>query len=331
MLEFQKFSNYSKITYILCHLGLVIAIIGILGNFVSFLVFGGRRFKKCSFVLYFKIICISDSIVLFHLFVHYLEHVIESKVFYVSSIGCKFGRYFLTVFASISVWLLLLISLDRLRKMVIQLQKFNFFHKPCFQISIVVFIVAFNLIIPIGVPLKTQLINTTKFDNLTNSSRTELMCDSDEKRYKSRLLCLIISSVVFFLLNIVTVINVCILFKSRRNLNSLKSTRANEPLSIQDQNRKNRDRKYAIISITLNCVCFLCKIPLSMVAIIFSRHENKDLFKMIEAITFVVFSLDNACMFFVNMSVNSIFKEQFMGMFFNKPKYNRPNVQFNHI
>jgi hypothetical protein len=332
MFEFQKLTNYSKITFILYQLALVIFVIGIFGNIMTFMVFMRKRYKQSSFAFYFKLIPISNSILLFHIFGKYLEHIVGSNIVYVSFIGCKFGYYSLIAFTAISVWLLLIISLDRLSKIINRIHKFALLHKPRFQISLVTFIFAFNLIIPIAIPLNVQVIDVTTLDKLTNTSRTERMCDCEHILNTSRWMTLMSASLAFCLLTVLTVISLYILFKTntRSSKNDVIALNCRQLLGgylsmVRRQNRKNRDRKYAINTIVLNVVCFACKLLPLIVFMILYGDEDEDYRNMIGTLVFIVFSIDNASLFFVNLSVNSIFREQFRLMLF-KPKCNIPNM-----
>jgi hypothetical protein len=311
--------NYSQATFLLYNLSVIMATLGIAGNIITFLVFLRSRFEKSTFAFYFKIMAITDSFVLLHFFGKWSIHVLGSHLYSNSLIGCKFGYYTRIVFFTISLWILLIISFDRLCSIIIRLHTFTILRKKSFQISLIAIVFIFGLSFPILIPINSKLIQVNIFNNHTNKTETQLVCDNDALIKTPRMISMLNLIIVFFIMNIFSGISIYILYKSR---NKMKRRNNNTSEKIGDRNRK-----YAINSIVLNFFCVVCKTP----PIVFYMTNgyvihDKELFEMIEVISLVVFSLDNASMFFVNMCVNSIFKEQVLLMFKLK---NNLEVEFN--
>lgn len=295
MVEFQSLSKYSKISYVIQNLSIVIAIIGILGNLITFMVFLRPRFKKSSFAFYFKVLAITDTIFLLHCFTKWSTVVLDFNLLIKSSIICKLGNYTTYVFSSVSIWFLAVISFDRLS--IIHNSRCNklksLLKKPHVQSILVIFIFALNTIFPIYIPLNSQLV----ISNLTNT----ITCQVDVRKASiARWIGFInITIMSFVILNSLSAISVWSLFKMRKKVN-------------RTNRRTLRDRKYALNSIVLNLLCFVCKVPPSFTHAVLRYYTNdEDFLDMIWSITFTVFSIHNASLFFVNMCVNSIFCEEF--------------------
>jgi hypothetical protein len=77
-----------------------------------------------------------------------------------------------------------------------------------------------------------------------------------------------------------------------------------------------RDRKFAINSVFLNLECFILKTSILIVLIVgfYLNFESKSSYKATFAIAEILFTLECAISFLVNILVNSIFRMEFFKM-----------------
>lgn len=101
-------------TVILSQLLLALVIIGVLGNILTFRVFGRKRFRDLSFAMAMRFKMISDSYVLLLILRVYIVAMLGYDIFQFNWLICKLAEYSLMVAQSVSLWLLTLAGLDRL-------------------------------------------------------------------------------------------------------------------------------------------------------------------------------------------------------------------------
>lgn len=320
MLNFQAWFSYAKITLLIYHLGLIISCFGILGNILTFLVFLRKRFQNSSFSFYFKILAIINTILLLHAFVRWSEFVLKFDLFNGNMLGCHIIYYLCIALMSISEWLVPVISFDRLTKIILRLRQIRFLKKRSFKISLIVLIFIFSFSHPIFVPINAAL-NVLANSNNNRTNLTYESCNFESIVTISKWISLANKLFTFVLMVIITIISIYVLAKSRNKLAT--------SCPILRRNRRNRDRKYAINSIVLNIVRFICKIPAFILfSVLMKVSDDRNVFEFIRAIVRVCFMIDNSSLFFVNMIVNSIFREQFVLMitFKNKQTVQKLNI-----
>jgi hypothetical protein len=244
---------------------------------------------------------ISDTYVLLNSMRHWSSFILNINIDSTSIVICKLGEFTGFVFASMSVWLLALIAFDRMISIVYPSSRLApLIQKRAFQSALVllIFLVSFFLYIPMPINytfIETLTNNTCFLDNAT----TTLV---DWLHLVNLLLVTLVVNNVF-----TAIMLVCIRRSSRK-----VSLWAN----CQTRKRELRDRKFAINSIMLNVTCFVCKMPLLVCQLLLIyMNVTPDMARMLFIIGVTIFAVDNASSLFVNVLVNSIFKEEFLDMF----------------
>lgn len=208
MVIFNSLTNFGKVTYIFQNVGILIAIIGIPLNILTFKVYLRKRFKNFTFPFYIRAVCIVDSIVLIHTFRHWATFVIDANVDLVADVICKLAEYsLLYVNGSVSVWLLCFISLDRLMVIVYPL-RFSIMKNKYFQFSIIFGLYLFSFLLYMSAPVLSKLQTEENFNNESNLTFFSKVCEMSNKGEKivdwTNLINLAISTFLFN--NILTIL-----------------------------------------------------------------------------------------------------------------------------
>ena len=133
LLNYYSLNYYQQLTYIFQNLQIVVAAIGIVGNVLNFVVFMRKRFSNFSFSFYSKIMVVTDIIVLLHSFRHWAAFMFDDgNIDLVAQFFCTIDEYQPYVTSFISLWLLSLISVDRLITIAYP-NRFNVIKKKWFQ------------------------------------------------------------------------------------------------------------------------------------------------------------------------------------------------------
>ena len=92
----------------------VVILVGLFGNFLSFIVLVTPSMRKTSVYFYLTILSLSDSIVLIvSAFKTWLRIVFSFELLHQSSISCKVIFFFLNLSYHTSAWIVVLVTLDR--------------------------------------------------------------------------------------------------------------------------------------------------------------------------------------------------------------------------
>ena len=310
--EENNYSLKESVTTVFQYLSIIIAAIGCVTNFLSFLVFSRNRFRNFSFSFYSRVILCTDSFVLLHSFRHFVNKMTSHNIDTFSIGFCKLSEYSVYSVASISVWTLSINSLDRVLK-ILSPNKFSFFKKKSFQISAVCLIALFSWILYSPMFFYSDL-KFVKSNNLTNASQTIKQCELNDKISAVIYWIDFINSMTVTLVinNLLTCITVISIFRSRKKV----------VLNGKSSKRIIRDRKFAITSIALDISCFITKLPL-LLTLVITQYVimNQITVDMLFTISVFIYTVDAFDKFYVYYFVNSIFKEEFLRMM-NIAKYN---------
>lgn len=323
--DFNSMADFYQ--QILCYFLIPIQLFGLIGNPLAFAVFTRKRFEKVSFAFYYKVMAFTDTIVLIHSFNYWLSSFFKAGLPNMNQIFCKFTEFLQFVASSSSIFILSLIAFDRMLTIVFS-QRFKTLREKKFQI----FLVSCGLICCVGayvvVPLTTYLRVQTFFNPFANTTFVFKMCTYDLAVVKmvNIVTFTIETPLVLFVSNTFTAITIIYIFKSRRKFRNMSA--ANHSLS--NQRSASRDRKFAINSIALNLLSLVCKSPYLIFLNLASTHSlnsvSDQFYLIYQQLGILLFILDNACSFFVNMLVNSMFYEEFLVMVRLRKEENNQHV-----
>ena len=166
-----------------------------------------------------------------------------------------------------------------------------------------IIILTFNCIYYI--PLLFSFVKISKqFNNKTNQTIISQRCSNNvySKDWFNTFNTTIIPFSIMFIFTLLTLIN---LFKSRKIASNCKT--------------KQKDIKFAITTISLNVIFLFLNLPYSTYSIInfyISDSIDKELEKLIYSIVYVPYYFNLITIFFINVTVNKMFQDEFKRVFF---------------
>ena len=314
MVDFNKLNNYGKTTFIFHYVSILIALIGIWGNLLTFIVFSRKKFQNVSFSFYMRVKMFADTIILLNSFKHFWAFIFDVYFVYTADIVCKLSEYVIYVCGTSSFGILAMISFDRLITIVYP-QKFSFIRKAYFQILALVVIFAINISIymPMAIFSELKIANTTGINNSIELVKNCIITDLGVAQYLQ--MAGLIEAIIMLCVinNILTIAIITFIFKSRKKF---ASSNLNNNKNNNNNSTAVRDRKFAINSVVLNLMYFLCKLPLLIILTLSTFNLLKlEQIGMLFTIGVAIYTIENACSFFINIFVNSLFYEEIAIMF----------------
>lgn len=289
--------------FIFCVVRTVTITVGLIGNALSFIIFSQPVFRKNSISSYCRALAIFDCFTINQLISdislltsnNYLPGIFNSycKVFYYFSIG----------FSSIPGWILVIFSFDKMLSMRRTNGKFEFLKRRKFQFSVIVLIVFTNLLIYSEIPILLNIINVTD----ANGTISEI-CDVKYIPFANLVsaMYLIEASIIPF--GLMTFISVVIVRSIRKSRKSLEKTTRRDSLIMKE--RKSRDAKFAVTSLTLNVLFVGLQLPLVLYYLF--EFYGIAVPRNVYFLTIQIFFVNSSISFFVHFTTNSLFRKQFM-------------------
>lgn len=307
MVDYSDMSTYKIVTQIFMHLAFIECLIGIVANSLTFVVFSRKRFKSTSFSFYLRLNVLMDTVILVKSILQWTGVVFEFYIEDVSIVFCKLQGYSYRVAFTSSTWLLSLIAFDRLITIKYP-YRFSYLKKRRLQIILTSIIVAISMGFYVLMPLSLEYERVVTVDEDSNETSIEVNCTMEKEKYNAVFWIDLINSLitVVVLNNVLSAMAIVFIYKSRQRIRQTNSS-SNERTAM-------RDRKFAINSITLNLMSFVCKFPLLSYSCFSLLINDEDLDEMISIICLSLSLVDNSSSLFVNMLVNSIFYEEFLSI-----------------
>lgn len=275
-------------------------ILGIIGNLLSFKIFSRDAFKGHSFTIYFKFMTLNDLTITIYSATFILRSVFNIDLRTYSSFLCPTIDYITYILSPISSYLLVVISIDRFIKIQFQ-SKFGFFFRPKFQITLIFLIYTFNVIIFLTFFWNQKL--TRKI--IPSSNTTVTTCD-DKSTIQDNTeiyagIFLPFGLMIFF--SGATIIHV---FRSRFRVTRQSGTSQLNRLS-------KKDKKFAFTSVSLNIVYLTLNLPLILL-IELGENLNPDIYNKLTQLLNIFYYTNYAIGFFLQITANSIFRNEFFKM-----------------
>lgn len=193
MVKYNELNPYEKITYIFINIQAIVGILGIIGNILAFCVFSRTGFKKHSYSFYWRIMSICDIIVVLETFDNWANFILDANIQSISAFLCTINEFHTYVASKVSLWILSLISLDRFL-VIIYPNRFMLFRRRRFQVTLVVILLLFSILIHLQLPLNHQLIS------IENTNSSQVSCYLPPNVQNRNYYCIVINIVVFNLI-----------------------------------------------------------------------------------------------------------------------------------
>lgn len=271
---------------------------GVFGNLFSFYIFSRSTFRKNSISTYGRALAVADMFILFDLAyeIHWLLY--QTDLPSRSQLTCKLFQYFSISFTSIPGWILAAFSLDKLL-MMRRRSSVNIITNKTFQILIVLFIYAFNLVANLELAIL--------LDVKESSDAWIHPCFIPNIPYYNYFAVLIASNLSIIPVVIMSVSSVLIMKKlrsSRRRLENANSTTT----VVRDSQRKSREVKFAISSLVFNFLYVTLRIPMLLSFLLAGYRIDVGIF--VNEMAFLLFYGNSSITFLVHLVSNSIFRNE---------------------
>ena len=273
----------------------LIGIIGIFCNILAIFVFERKQLKKHSYSFYWRIKAYFDIVILLHTFRRWAKHFLNFDIDLISSFFCRFNPSQPIIATTLVLFIETLITLDRYFLIVCQ-NRFKLLKKRWFQISLVSFIVIYSLLVNIQLPLNYRL------DEIAGG---KWICHiSNQEWRKNSAIFMLNIMIISFIVNPILDFKIIYFVLTTRN-----------PVMREITQSAITDRKFTISAIVLNINSLMIKLPL-FILIFFSAFFGlcKEKTEFIFAICFCLGLIERAEVFFVNVLVNSVFRQEFLSM-----------------
>ena len=303
-------SNYKEISYIFINIQVVLGIIGIIGNILAICVFNRKALKKYSYSFYWRVrvMAVSDIVILIEAFDNWANFVLDARINHRSEFLCTISEFFSYVASYLSIWLLAVISFDRLLTIAYPL-RLNTIRQRWFQVVVVSLLLLYCVLISLRPPLNYQL----KHELVGNNNVTQSTCHLPTHIEEWVSYCFAINVfVVNIVINNLTDLKLVYLIRASKKRSHCRTSSVH---SISSLATAAKDRKFAISSIALNVVSCLVKMPfaIGMYASNYFNLESEQR-EMVFIITVTILIIDNCDLLFTNLFVNSIFYNEFLKM-----------------
>lgn len=275
-------------------------ILGTVGNILVFRVYWtSEKLNKNSFAIYFKVLPLVDQLMIFdgirYLMGHSFKLVLVDKL----AFFCHILDYFEYILSPISGYLLVCISFDRFMQIKYQNKFRIIFDRRYFQIPLILFIFLFNSLFYIGFLWNKQYVQTTNTDNTTNVTVFEWSCIELDGMSTIYQMDIYNSTLIPFVLMITfSVLTIYLVIKSRTRINVTSSV---------SQSLSKKDKKFAILSISLNFLYLIFNLP-TVLTIAYGSSMETNLFNTVKYALNVWYYINYGSNFYIHVIFNNIFR-----------------------
>lgn len=293
-------NTYQKTTVILINLQALIGLIGIVGNMLTFCVFLRKPLRKHSYSFYFRIMSWTDTFIIVVTFRHWLRIVLNVDLDLLGPLFCRLNEYQPYLVASTTIWLRNLILFDRVIRVVYPAH-FAVIRRKRFQITAVSIIFVSSALLHILIPLNYRLETRIEpSDNLTH-----LVCYLPPNVLRTNFMLVMVNVSICAICTFIFDFKlISYIFYSRKKLHK-KVYNNQHPAII-------KDRKFALSSVFISLTNFFFQLifAASMLTALTLRL-NPDQVQLVFIFSLMATSFNFSSVFFVNMSINSIFYNEF--------------------
>ena len=271
---------------------MLIISLGIIGNIISFIVFTRKAFRNNSISTYCRALAVADLFIIVELINNVFNYINKTKIYNINEPTCKVFYYLSMQYTSIPAWILVSFSIDKMLNM--KMSPPNILKSKRFQWSLVLGIFLFHFV------LYSELLIILKLEKTSPLNSYACNFGMFDNYYPFVFAHLTENCVIPFSIMIVTsIVTIKKLIESRRSLERTGR--------IGNKQRKNRDMKFAISSLTFNLVFIAFKMPFFITNIIY--HE------IFFQVAFILFLINCSFNFLIHFITNSIFRREFFVIF----------------
>jgi hypothetical protein len=283
----------------------LIIVTGIASNLMIFAIYSRKRFKKSATKNIWRFLAVVDLISIL-LFSEYFLQNCGLDISIISQFVCKFLN-FINFFKTISAWIITFISIERFFSILYpQLSKRLRRKKTqllvCSFISIVNVVFYSQLIFFVEMKKFSTTIVTNNTSNKTNYRCVPYDISSDYFKAFSFMDLIISSLLPFAIMFICSIILINSIYNSRKRLAS--------KISKKESKQIKKDVRFSMCTILMDVLFFACTFPIEIARLIWIDIAS-DFFALAIDLYHTQF-IDN---FFIYLTVNTIFRDEFLIMF----------------
>lgn len=290
----------------------VIIVLGCVGNFLSFIVFSRRAFRKSSINIYCRALAIFDCFTVVYVVFNtgsdtdQLDFLISLK----NNPGCKAFFFLIVSLSPVSGWILVVFSIDQIVSISGSRRLLRFIKNKRFQVSVIAALAISHLLLYLIVLFRLEVVDspiapglniTTPLCSVNNQPLTRIM----ESVY------LLEANVLPFLIMMLTTGYILrVLHVSTSRLSSFAANQSTvTSLAI---NSRYKQRKFALNSVALNVLFIVLTCPLVIGYLVISGNVLYDI--LVQRTLALFFFLNYSIHFATHFVVNSVFRRQFFKM-----------------
>ena len=297
-------------------------VFGVLGNTFCLIVYNGKRFKKFPLRFIFIVLSISDSVyLLFSLSIYYtITHLFKWDPRTVSFNLCILLNYFGYLWAPLSAWLIVYISVERYISISAYFHGFNKLKQKHIQTIYFFTIILFNCVYYSPIFFIFNL-------EITKNNETKCYFVSETRKIQFAYMDLVNSTLIPAMIMLLsTILIIKSIFESSSRI--FKSTNNNvNAVRNQSKRRMHKDIKFSVTSIFLNIIFITLNLPY---CIIFLDEDFTDSHSIKYLVGSFLFYIVYCINFYLFLIVNSTFRAEFFKIFSFRKNNNNLNSNNNN-
>lgn len=288
----EEITRFNEMKSVFFMIRLATQNIGLVGNFLMFVVYSRVNLRKLSVSTYFRCQAVSSA----------CQNVLILAAFFLnfsfinsSELACKLTNLLINIFSPLSAWFEVAASVDRFLTIVFR-NNSKFFHKPFVQALISLGVLVFNLAFCSDVLIENKLIQLSK---------NHFTCTTSFRSWLNTVDFVCGLAVPFILMIVFSVAT----FVSVRNAR-LRIVQSSTSRTFK------RDVKFGITMIVLNMTFLLFNVPYRLSNLVeinpFARHSFIWSF-LFNSFVIFLYECYNSASFFVHLIVNSLVRSELRG------------------
>ena len=270
--------------------------IGFIGQVFSIIIFSKKTFRNNSISTYCIALSVNELFALLKFATNIGNIAFNANIIDQSDALCKLLSYIPVVYFAVQPCIMVAFSIDKLLSM--KMNSIAMLKKKWFQWSVVFGLVLFNILLYLVMPILIKR---------RNIAAVGFICDATTIGFFSTFMIMVVleTCIIPFIIMITSsILTIRLLIKSR------KSVERNGNLANQD--RKSRDRKYAVSSVAFNVMFLFFKTPITIYYILLAFYYYHDVY--FYNIAVLLDYLNSSSFFFIHLVTNSLFRREFLAL-----------------
>ena len=298
----------------------IVSTVGMISNIIALLIFSRKRFQNTIFCVYFRFNIVLDTYVIFNACIDFINYQFDINVESFSAIICHSRQYSVYALAAIAAWLNVSVTFNRMLDVLVP-TKFTWRRLPRVQLAVCLFWMTLHLSMysPIALQFAQYgYLNSTSSENgdadnaQANTSSAPLNTSNDSFKAATYLTCQVnfedwliwfdlFNATVFPFIVMTAFIVTTLAYLFRR---SKLVTAASIPLA---RRMAGRHMRYGLVLTIIDVTFLVFNLPLCLANFVIDPSSSTTS-GILAYTTNLIWYMNYGLAFFVNYSVNSLFK-----------------------